>query len=421
MRFARPVPHAVRYALAPALAALVFAAAGCSSKAVTPPPPLPPLSRIDLVPATDSLMVDATRQFVATAYDTLNAAVPDASFNWTTSNSGVVTVSQTGLARARGEGSAWVFASAGGRSDSALVYVYTQKGWYTQTSNTARNLYGVWFLPDGRTGVAVGALGTIVRTTDAGQTWTTVTSMTTNALYSVCFPTASLGWAAGDAGVVLRTTDAGLTWSRDLGVNASENLRCVRFADADHGWVVGSNGVVIRTADGGATWSRTHPTAQQLNGVSFPDTTNGWAVGGAGTILGTHDGGRSWYVVQPSVTGLALASVWRRSNTLAWGVGLQGARVSTSATADSLAWSVGSFGASNEMRGVMFVDDVTGYAVGFNGGGIVQKTLDGGANWSPQAANSSAALNGVFFVDGLRGWAVGDAGRIVHTSVGGNL
>ena len=95
--------------------------------------------------------------------------------------------------------------------------------------------------------------------------------------------------------------------------------------------------------------------------------------------------------------------------------------MSTSATADSLAWSVGSFGASNEMRGVMFVDDATGYAVGFNSGGIVQKTLDGGANWSPQAANSSGSLNGVFFVDGLRGWAVGDAGRIVHTSVGGNL
>jgi len=158
-----------------------------------------------------------------------------------------------------------------------------------------------------------------------------------------------------------------------------------------------------------------------LNGVAFPDTLNGWAVGGNGTILGTHDGGRSWYVVQPSVTGLTLESVWRRSNTLAWGAGNAGARVSTAATADSLAWSASTYGASNDMAGLMFVDDATGYAVGSNGGGVVFKTLNGGASWTPQLANSAQALNDVFFVDGLRGWAVGDAGRIVHTSKGGNL
>ncbi len=420
MRVARPVSLAVRHLVVSGLAALALAAAGCSSTPLTPPVVLPPLSRVALLPTSDSLAVGGTLQFVATAYDTLDVAVSGATFNWTTTTPGVVSLSTTGLATATGEGVTWVVATAGGHSDSAMVYVYGTNGWSTQVSNTARNLNGVFFQPDGRKGFAVGALGTIVRTTDAGETWATVTSGTTNDLNSVWFTSDQDGWAAGNAGTVLKTTDGGASWTRDLTVSASENLRCVRFADADHGWFVGASGVVVRTADGGGTWSRTHPTAQQLNGVSFADTSNGWAMGGNGVILGTHDGGRSWYIVQPSVTGLELTSVWRASNTLAWGVGAQGARVRTSATTDSLAWSSSTFGNSYDLRGVMFTDAMTGYAVGDNAGGAVLKTLDGGANWSPQVASSAEALNGVFFVDALRGWAVGDAGRIVHTSRGGN-
>ncbi len=421
MRIARPIRAAFRQALAPGLAALLLAAAGCSSNTLAPPPPLPPLSRVEIAPVSDSLAVDGTRLFTATAYDTADIAVGGAGFAWSTTNAAVLTVSGTGLATARGEGVASVIAAAGGKSDTATVFVYTQPGWYAQASNTSRDLNGVFFQPDGRTGVAVGALGAVVRTTDAGETWTTVTSGTTNDLHDVWFTSSTTGWIAGDAGTVLRTGNGGASWSRVLNVGASENLRGVRFADASRGWFVGSGGVVVRTANGGTTWTRTHPTAATLNSVAFSDTSNGWAVGTGGVILGTHDGGRSWYVVQPAVTALALESVWRRSNTLAWGAGAAGARVSTQATADSLDWSAASFGASNDLRGIMFPTDAIGYAVGWNSGGIVLKTANGGATWSAQQSNSAQGLNAVFFVDALRGWAVGDAGRIVHTSKGGNL
>jgi photosystem II stability/assembly factor-like uncharacterized protein len=421
MRIARPIRLALRLAVAPGLAALLFAAAGCSRSTVAPPPPLPPLSRVDLLPTGDSLGVGGTRLFVATAYDTLDAAVSGATFHWASTNPGVVSVTNNGNATAMGEGAALVIASAGGKADTARVFVYTQLGWYAQTSNTARNLNGVFFQPDGRTGFAVGALGTLLRTTDAGATWATMTSGTTNDLQSVWFSSSLAGWAAGDGGVLLKTTNGGSTWMRDVTVGASENLMCVRFADANHGWLVGSSGVVVRTANGGASWSRTHPTGVTLNGVAFADTSNGWVVGLNGNIFGTHDGGRSWYLVQPSVTGLTLEAVARRSNTLAWAVGSGGARLVTTANTDSMAWSAGTFGAANGMRGVVFVNDATGYAVGVNGGGVVFKTLDGGTNWLLQQSNSTQALNDVQFVDGLRGWAVGDAGRIVHTSRGGNL
>jgi photosystem II stability/assembly factor-like uncharacterized protein len=193
----------------------------------------------------------------------------------------------------------------------------------------------------------------------------------------------------------------------------------VCFADSSHGWVVGANGAVVRTADGGASWSKQNPTAAQLNSVSFSDTTNGWAVGEGGVIVGTHDGGRSWYVVQPGVTAQALKAVWRISNTLAWAGGTAGANPFTTATADSLQWNLGTFGAANQVFGLHMVDDQTGFAVGSNGQGLVMRTVDGGVLWSPQVSNTAQQLNDVWFVDTLRGWAVGAAGRIVHTSKGG--
>jgi photosystem II stability/assembly factor-like uncharacterized protein len=235
----------------------------------------------------------------------------------------------------------------------------------------------------------------------------------------VWFTSAQVGYAAGFGGTIMRTQNAGTTWTRITTLAVSGNLNDFALADASHGWAVGQNGVIARTGDGGATWTKSFPTANELQGVSFSDTTNGWAVGQGGVIAGTRDGGRSWYVVQPSVTSSALYAVWRRSDTEAWAGGAQGVNPVTVATPDSLQWTLGSFGALNQVRGLMIGTDLIGYAVGQNGPGLILKTVDGAATWSPQVSNSAQGLNDVWFVDPLRGWAVGTGGRIVHTSKGG--
>ena len=63
------------------------------------------------------------------------------------------------------------------------------------------------------TAVAVGALGTILRTTDGGDTWTPQSSGTTNFLNGVSFVDANTGTAVGGEGTILRTTDGGDTWT----------------------------------------------------------------------------------------------------------------------------------------------------------------------------------------------------------------
>ncbi len=403
-----------------ACAALALATGliGCGTADSTAPI-LPPLSAVTLSPVTDTLQVGQTRLFVAAAFDTNDVAVAGASFAWTSTDPAVFTVSGTGNVTAVAEGLALLIASAGGKADTSSVFVYEQAGWVVQASNTASNLRGVCFLADGRKGFAVGDGGAMVVTTDAGSVWSTRLSSTSFNLNDIRFPTSSLGFAVGHSGTILRSTNGGTNWTRLTNVGTGSNLFGVWFTDASHGWAVGAAGTIAKTIDGGNSWTLRNPTGSQLNSVSFSDTLNGWAVGEGGTIVGTHDGGASWYVVQPSVTGQALKAVWRASNTAAWAVGIQGTVASTSATVDSLDWSVTSLGASNALQGLHVAGALTAYTVGSNGSGLILKTINGGGSWTAQTANSAQALNDVWFVDTQRGWAVGDGGRIVHTAQGG--
>jgi photosystem II stability/assembly factor-like uncharacterized protein len=406
---------------APIVLALVLLA-GCGTSG-NPLAPLPPLSSLTISPPTDTVRVGETIQFAVTALDTNGAPVNGTGLSWNSTDPTIFTVSGSGRVRGVGEGSALLIASASGLSDTAFVSVFPDTGWFQQTSDAnGADLFGVFFMPDGRTGWAVGASGTIVHTDDAGATWERQSSNTGVVLNSVWFTSATQGWAVGANGTVMFTANGGGTWTRldNAVVQSSELLKDVCFATADTGWVVGTNGTILRTFDGGASWNQQHPTAVTLESVSFSGTRDGWAVGGGGIILGTHDRGVSWYLVQPAVTVQPLLAVARRSATQAFAVGQQGVAPRTVATPDSLAWELRTAGAQFQLEGVYYPTDLIGYAAGSNGGqGAILRTDDAGVTWDAQTSRSNVPLNDVFFVDALRGWAVGDAGTIVHTARGG--
>jgi len=426
-RFRRQHPMIATFGSAPragsvlsGLALLLIA--GCSSNSVapTPPPPPPPLSSLTVAPKTDTLNAGQNAMITATAVDTLGAVLGNVALNWTSSNSAVATVNSSGGVHASSEGTTWIKAAGGGKSDSATVSVLVKRGWYLQPSQTSNDLNAVFFMSDRRTGWAVGALGRIIKTTDAGADWNMQVSNTGFNLNAVWFTSTSEGWAVGSSGTVLHTADGGTTWGT-VTSNASENLLDVWFATPDTGWVVGAAGVVLRTFDHGASWQRKTPTTFDLQSVSFSGTRDGWAVGSGGVILGTHDRGLTWFIVQPSITGLALRAVWRRSEPLAWAAGQAGVVPRTIVGVDSTNWELDNAGASNDLNGVCYPADMIGYAVGVNSGGsaMVLRTDDGGVSWQTQTPGTSFRLKDVFFVDPLNGWAVGRNGTILHTSTGG--
>jgi photosystem II stability/assembly factor-like uncharacterized protein len=413
--------HQIRWPLALLLALLSFASfTGCNCGTINPlAPPTTGVDSVAVTPATDTLVVGDTRNFVAVAFDSLDTPITGASITWSSGDPSVVSVTNSGVVTALSEGVTPVIASSGGKSDTAIVAVIVQNGWYIQTSGTTSDLHGVTFRPDGRTGFAVGDGGTIVRTTNAGASWAIQTSGTTNHLRDVWFTTAQTGFAVGEAGTIMRTRNGGSSWTRLTNVVSTDALRGVCFADTSRGWVVGANGTILHTNNAGATWSRLNPTAAQLNSVSFSDSLTGWAVGETGVIAGTRDAGRSWYVVNPAVTALSLRGVTRPSDTRAIAGGFGGVEAFTTATVDSLQWNLGTFGAGNTINSIQMIDGFVGYAVGVNANGLVLRSDDGGATWASQPSSTAVALDDVWFVDTLRGWAVGAGGRIIHTSRGG--
>ena len=119
--------------------------------------------------------------------------------------------------------------------------------------------------------IAVGDQGAILRTTDAGATWTQVSSGTNAALTGVSFADASTGIAVGSAGAMVRTTDAGATWTQLPSV-ATAALTGVSLSGDGSGTAVGASGTILRTTDWGSTWTRqTSPTTEHPQRRLFPE------------------------------------------------------------------------------------------------------------------------------------------------------
>jgi photosystem II stability/assembly factor-like uncharacterized protein len=102
--------------------------------------------------------------------------------------------------------------------------------------------------------VGVGTNGLIIRTTDAGLTWSQITSPVTTELYSVYFPSATHGYI-GTIGGILKTTTGGLSWTNTPLPGIT--IKNIWFYDNNIGYAAGftsSAGVFMKTTDGGNTW-----------------------------------------------------------------------------------------------------------------------------------------------------------------------
>jgi len=141
----------------------------------------------------------------------------------------------------------------GQRDISKKRLIDTEAPWVWQNPLPQGNdLRGASFV-DANTGTVVGYYGTIVRTTDGGNSWTIQTSGTTQNLWAVSFTDVNNGTAVGEGGTILRTTDGGGFWVSQAS-GTTVQFRGVSFTDENNGTTVGEGGGILRTTDGGNTW-----------------------------------------------------------------------------------------------------------------------------------------------------------------------
>jgi len=197
----------------------------------------------------------------------------------------------------------------------------------------------------GATGYAAGDFGTLLRTTDAGSTWTGLLSGTFTSLSEVqaidgtalfagggcvarrsddggatftrvaftpvessCREPLAAGWFVNRQtgflvladGTVLRTDNNGDTFGQK---NALPGTRAaggpatpvdLRFVTDQIGVGATSDGKIYRTTDGANSWTVVSATSRAVHSFFFVDANNGFAVGDGSLFLTTRDGGATW-------------------------------------------------------------------------------------------------------------------------------
>ncbi|HEY9166404.1 MAG TPA: YCF48-related protein [Candidatus Kryptonia bacterium] len=223
--------------------------------------------------------------------------------------------------------------------------------------------------------LAVGGGGLIMRSTDAGLTWTTIGSGVPNYLYAVYFADANNGWICGQDGVVLRTTDHGATWG--VTQTGAGSLWDICFWGTSTGWACGDNGMIIKTTDGGTSWdSKNSGTTEWLTSICFTSATEGYIAGAGGTILKTVNGGSIWGSKTTNTTN-DLHTIFEVGSVM-YSFGLSGTVIKSNDGGST--WPSASSGLLGDIRYACAVDANNMWVVGQ--GNVVSKTTDGGATWN---------------------------------------
>jgi hypothetical protein len=139
-------------------------------------------------------------------------------------------------------------------------------------------------------------INSIVKTTDAGHSWTSITPPVNAGLTKIQFTDATIGYILGGNNfdpVLLKTTDGGNTWVR-INLPAPGSVEGLHFIDNNKGFITGSN-LFIKTVDGGQTWVDVKTGVNRVyNNVEFRNAKEGTVTTSDGVYFITRDGGRSW-------------------------------------------------------------------------------------------------------------------------------
>ncbi len=155
------------------------------------------------------------------------------------------------------------------------------------------SLFDSYFLKGNQYGFLCGGKGTILKTTDGGESWVKINSGTEKLLYSIYF-SGSKGFAVGWDGEFIITSNNGSNWDK-LQLPTVNYLRDILFIDANIGFVVGGEGEIFRTSDLGVSWNKVNSGVHSgLYLVSFRNNEDGYILGNGGEILFSDDKGESW-------------------------------------------------------------------------------------------------------------------------------
>jgi photosystem II stability/assembly factor-like uncharacterized protein len=282
-----------------------------------------------------------------------------------------------------------------------------REGWAKIPSPTNKTLRNLHFI-DAQTGWAAGEDGTIIHTSNGGDSWIVQNSTVPSFIVDVFFINENLGWALAFRDVfpfgtiILKTTNGGDTWVAEDYPDDNAFMNTVFFFDSLNGWVGGT--YIASTTNGGVTWVEADVDSSMISGLpvfnfNFFNRQFGYACGGyldlAGVIWRTTNYGESW-----SATGVSPDQVFDLY-------------IIDSLNAIALSGDPWTY-EEMSLSGLSFAIDFRTESEAWSASGYkFLITSDSGVTWENKAIPDSAIIFDLTFIDSQNGFAVGENGVIL--------
>ena len=297
--------------------------------------------------------------------------------------------------------------------------LFAQWGWQNPLPQ-GNTLNDIDFL-DNFFGIAVGNTSTIMKTTDGGLTWSLKESHRPENIHKVEVVSNEVAYALGYY-FIIKTTDSGENWFT-ITNPTSFYLTDIFFLDEMKGYIIGSGGVMYYTDDGGNTWtSRNIGTTSLFKAIYFLNENIG-VVAGYNTgnydniIIKTTDGGITWLNCSITTSLLFMPKDIILTTELKVFVISNEDLFYTSDGGGS--WSQLQLGSSTSFASIAYYDSLNVFISGIN---KIYKTINGGATWQdiPFYLGNSIWLYGISSPTENLTFAAGEFGRMVYSIDGGS-
>lgn len=240
---------------------------------------------------------------------------------------------------------------------------------------------------DASTGLAIvnppGAGSVAYATADGGVSWKPVSSLPTATDVATLYRFDAATIYAIGSNTLLRSTDGGKTFTRQP-VGSGLNLTSIRCVDASTCLLTDDQGVLHRTTDGGLTATTSTAASVPLAGAAFASATRAVAVGAAGETVVSDDGGIN-YAPSGGDMGGNFLSLRPGPNPLS--AFAPGSKGQIAYTVDGgVTWKAVSVPTSSDILDTSWPTTETGYALDTHGG--LFRTANGGASWQTLSAGA---------------------------------
>jgi photosystem II stability/assembly factor-like uncharacterized protein len=258
-----------------------------------------------------------------------------------------------------------------------------------------------------------GGEGAVLKTTDAGLSWTKITADTLPGLKTVCFTSINVGYAAGHQNFLMKTTDGGLNWVKLFVGVKLWYFNNIEFWDENNGIIVSYPSEVYTTTNGGSSWSISSGIKRSVEDICYATQNILYLVGGDEKIYKSTDGGFYWTEVYGGTILQVLLGVKFLNSDFGIVTGEDGKILVT--TDGGTIWTQSSAGNSGLLRSVSIINNEDAYVVGTPE--QVYKTNDGGMTWlSDFAGGNEVALYKIKFTENMTGLICGSDGKLLRNT-----